>query len=747
MVGKNVLPIVGGAPAVWNSCMLLFQFLLLAGYAWAHWAIKKLGLGRQAILQLILMVAALFFLPDLLKISRNAPDEPAIWLVLQLLKTVGLPFFILAAMSPLLQLWFSSSGHPKSANPYFLFAASNLGSFAALIIYPLIIEPLLTIQQQANTWNTGFIVLLLMLYFCHKQIRDPQSEQKSGDEVSLTPVTSSRMIKWCVAAIFPSSLLLSVTYFITTDLAPVPLLWVLPLMTYLATFIIAFSQLMPSAQTIEKLAIAGILLFPVGFFLITTNLWVGIPLHLFTLFSISLLCHGYLASDRPPVSQLTVFYTIISLGGMLGGLFNTLIAPHLFTTCAEYPLLIIFTCFLLRRFKSSNAINAGETPEQQESISLSVIFGLYAAVLLAMTNQLNLPLFFQQISLFAGFDSTLFPVSNIIRLLEEQQLTIRGLSLVIMALFPLFLLRKMPRLNLALFSLIVMSFLFVWKTGHSSINMARARNFFGTKMVQFNPQLKIRSLVHGTTVHGNQCFAQGYDEMPLTYFHTLGPVGDVFSWARTQKSQLKTGILGLGIGSIAAYSQASDSFIFYEIDPQVIQLALNPDLFTFISNNINNCRIACGDGRKMINSAPEKYFDLIFFDAFSSGAIPVHLITVEAINEYLQRLSPDGLLILNITNRYLNLKPALSAAARATGLAAITAGDNEFDKTSPENFQRFASEYVVMARNPQQLKSFMETGRHDWRFIDQYAGYPAWTDSHSSLLPALNFMVQPENQP
>jgi len=736
MAGKNLLPSAGGSPATWNSCMVFFQLLLLGGYLWTHLSVKKAGINRQSHIQTGLAILALLFLPVLLSIDTDIGHNPAIWLILQLAKTVGLPFFFLAGLSPLLQVWFSNTAHPLSKDPYFLYAAGNCGSFAALLAYPLFIEPNLRLAAQANLFGILFVTLLVLLFFCRRHISVSQSTaEENAAQTDKKTVPISEKLKWVMAAFVPSSLLLAATQFITTDLAPVPFLWILPLMVYLATFIIAFSRIRLSSLLIEKIVITSILLFPAGFFLLTANLWVGIPLHLFTLFSVALFCHTWLAQNRPDASGLTAFFTLISLGGVLGGMFNTFFAPWFFTTFAEYPLMIIVACLMLKRFAPCETKH--DAPE--ESIALSVIIGLYAAVLLAMVNQLNLPLFFQQIALFTGFDTARPPVDGMLATLQNSQVLFRSLLIVVFSLFPLFLLKKMPRLNLALFTLIVMSFLFIWKTGHQSINLARARNFFGIKSVQYNPQLKLRSLVHGTTVHGNQCIEPAYISMPLTYFHPKGPVGQIFQSPAAARHDLKAAILGMGIGSIAAYSRPGNEFVFYELDPQVISIAQNSDLFTFISDNADTCRIVCGDGRQMIRQAPENYFDMIFFDAFSSGSVPVHLITIEAINEYLLRLKPDGLLIMNITNRYLDLKPVLAAAAKVCDLKAITISDQYFAKDVPENFQRFQSEYVVLAKDFTNLQPFVENTSSGWQPLDCEKKIEPWTDDFSSLLAAINF--------
>ncbi len=735
MAGKNLLPTAGGSPATWNSCMAFFQLLLLGGYLWAHVSVKKAGVSRQSLIQVCLAATALAFLGRLLKTDDTIGNNPSFWVMYQLFKTVGLPFFVLAALSPLLQVWFANTGHPQSSDPYFLYAAGNCGSFAALLAFPLLIEPNLRLGTQANLFGLLFVILLLMLVVCRAYIKSGEQAENvtiTGPEEASAP-TGNRIL-WVIAAFIPSSMLLATTQFITTDIAPVPLLWVLPLIAYLATFIIAFSKTGVGSNAIEQCAMAGVLLFPAGFFLLTNHLWVGIPLHLFTLFSVSLLCHDWLACNRPNTSRLTEFFAFISLGGCLGGIFNTFLFPGFFSTFAEYPLMIVVACLMFKRFKSN--ANNGDGPE--ESISLSVVIGIYAAALLAMTNHLNLPLFFQQLSAYTGFDATRAPISEIIMLLHNYQMAFRAVILALFSLFPLFLVKKMPRLNLALFLLIVMSFLFVWKTGNQSVSLFRARNFFGIKNVQYNPRLKIRSLLHGTTIHGNQNTQPEYSGRPLTYFHPLGPIGQIFKLPAAAKNNLRVAVIGMGVGSIAAYARPGNEFTFFELDPQIISIAQNPNLFTFIADKAETCRIVCGDGRQMIKQFPGQYFDMIILDAFSSDAIPMHLLTIEAVKEYLHRLKPDGLMVFHITNRHLDLKPVIAATAASCNLSGLSIGDDYFDSEAPENFQRFQSDYIVLSQDLSLLRLLVEDAAAGWRRLVNDNMVQPWSDDFSSLLAAIN---------
>lgn len=745
MVGKNVLPIVGGAPAVWNSCMLLFQFLLLAGYAWAHWAVKKLGLGRQAVLQLVLMVAALFFLPDLLAISRNAPEEPAMWLVLQLLKTVGLPFFVLASISPLLQLWFANSGHSSSDNPYFLFAASNMGSFAALLIYPILFEPAFGIVDQSRIWAGGFVMLLVMLFACRQYLK-PESLIVVADESVENQITVNKKtrLKWLVAGLLPSALLLTTTQFLTADISPIPLLWVVPLAIYLLSWAMAFSRFNLATARIEALFLVAILVFPVAYFKLASKLWLAIPLHLLILFAVALYCHSFLASSRPPAKGLTGFYVITSMGSVVGSVLVTFAAPLLFSNDAEYPLLIIFAGLLSRHFYSGQQLT--QKPEaRQESLILTFAMGLYVAALFTALDTINFSRFLQQTLHAMGFD----PGSGMLNLatlyLAAQHDTFRALLLISFALLPVFILKKMPQVNLALFSLVSIGLLAISYAGTMPVKLYSSRNFFGIKKVTVSTENNTITLVHGSTMHGLQSLLLDKMLEPLAYFHRNGPCGSIFDLELANTKDFRVAILGLGIGSLLAYAKPEQEFTFYEIDPEVIKIAQNPDYFVYLSSFQDRCRVICGDGRRAIEKSPLQYFDLIFMDAFSSDSIPVHLLTREAIKMYFERLKPHGAIVVNISNRYVRLKLMLGAIARHDNLLALYTRDNIFDSKDPENFGRNVSDYVILSKSQDFVTELKKSKKVNWQdlisdqnmTVQSLQNVTFWTDAKSSLFPLL----------
>ncbi|MDD3148529.1 MAG: hypothetical protein PHD82_14645, partial [Candidatus Riflebacteria bacterium] len=349
IIGKLLLPMAGGAPSVWNTCMLFFQVLMLAGYSYTHFSQKQFGVKKQTNLQAILMLATILLLPIRFTASTTIPEDPTFWLLINLFKSAGIPFFILATLSPMLQLWFAHTGHCRATNPFFLYAASNAGSFFALLAYPFMIEPFVDLANQTTLWAAGYLMLTVLIILCRRTVKAemPQEEAAQAADAPLNAAKPDKIElatigKWVAAAFIPSSLLMGSTFFITTDLTPMPLLWILPLMVYLLTFVIAFSPRNMPFWLIEGLAVAAILIFTVIFGLDFRNrLLLTMPLHLMVLFAICLYFHSYLARSKPALHHLTAFYAWISFGGMLGGLFNTLIAPYVFLSYTEYPLIVI----------------------------------------------------------------------------------------------------------------------------------------------------------------------------------------------------------------------------------------------------------------------------------------------------------------------------------------------------------------------------------------------------------------------
>jgi len=739
IIGKLLLPLAGGSPSVWNACMLFFQALMLAGYSYTHFSQKKLGVNKQTNLQIGLMLATLLLLPIRFDSSSAIPEDPTFWLLINLFKSAGIPFFILATLSPMLQLWFAHSGHNRAANPFFLYAASNTGSFAALLAYPFLIEPFVNLADQTTLWAAGYVILTILIIVCRRSVRSELIEPVSDQSVSSDGVEKHTIIRWVIAAFIPSSLLMGSTLFITTDLAPVPLLWILPLMVFLITFVIAFSSKNLPFWLLERLAAAAIFVFTVVFGLdFRHRLWLTMPLHLIVLFAICLYCHSYLARTKPAVRHLTAFYTWISVGGMLGGLFNTLIAPYTFSSYTEYPLMIIATGVFLY-------LNREEIDDMADAAPsagiVSLTTGFLAATSIIAMRSTDFALILRKLGTrhYMDIENGIYPI--LIDWLKRYQDTFSAVLVIMIALSPVLFIPKIRRFNLAAAVLAMLLCFYAYETGTSSEVLFITRNFFGKKFVTIRPNSSIRILYHGSTNHGAQDFAPDRRSLPLSYYHREGPAGDIFSLPVAQKEDLKVGIIGLGVGSLSTYARPGNEFTFYEIDPDVIDMVGGDSpIFSFVHDKASQTRMICGDGRIKIAEAPESYYDIIILDAFSSDAIPIHLITNEALLIYLKRLKPEGILAIHISNRYLNLQPVLKKMALKNDLKSLYVYDGAFDTKDRNNFLREACTYVVMTRSTQSIENLKEVKNKTWKeFASDLTDVELWSDSYSSIIPVVKF--------
>lgn len=737
IIGKLLLPMAGGSPSVWNACMLFFQALMLAGYSYTHFSQKKLGIKKQSLAQLVFMLATLLFLPIRFTSSTGIPDDPTFWLLINLFRSAGIPFFILATLSPMLQLWFAHTGHSRAANPFFLYAASNIGSFTALLAYPFLIEPFIDLSLQTTVWAGGYAVLIVLIFFCRRAIKADTLPEIADVIVTIENIEQSTIIKWVVAAFISSSLLMGSTLFITTDLAPVPLLWILPLMIFLITFVIAFSQHSPPFWLVEMFAIAAVFVFAVTYsFTSGHQLWLTIPLHLLVLFAICLYCHSYLANSKPHVRHLTAFYAWISLGGMLGGLFNTLIAPYVFVSYTEYPLMIAASSLFIYLNRKKET---GGNSEAASARLVSLVTGFLVAASIIAVKSTNFSQILHRLAARSYIETESGYVSVILAWLETYQDLFTVLLAIVIALTPMLFIPRIRRFNLTIVAIVMMLCFSAYKTGTSAEIIYITRNFFGKKTVSTRHSPSVRVLHNGSTYHGAQDLAPEHRNVPLSYYHNKGPVGDIFALPIAQKTDLKVGIIGLGVGSTATYSKPGNEFTFYEIDPDVIDMVGGESpIFSFIYDNASQCRIICGDGRLKINEAKDGFFDIIFLDAFSSDAIPVHLITAEALQIYLSKLKPDGIVALHISNRYLNLQPILKKMAEVNSLKSLVTFDGAFDRSAKSNFLRAKCTYVVMTKNYQTIEDLTKVSNKTWeKFSPDEPDLGLWTDSYSSLIPIL----------
>jgi SAM-dependent methyltransferase len=698
MFSRMVLPLLGGTPAVWNTCMLFFQAALLGGYLYAHVGAKRLGVRRQAAVHVALLALAAVLLP--ISVAGAAPHggaAPIPWLLLLMLTTVGLPFFALSATGPMLQKWFAGTGHPGAGNPYWLYAASNLGSMIALLGYPFVMEPRLRLMEQSRVWAGGYALLAVLVVACAYLLwrLAPAGAAAAGDDVATeadaAPLPGRVKALWVALAFIPSSLLLSVTTFITTDVSPVPLLWVVPLALYLLTFTLAFAA-RPPLKHRWMLAVQPFFIATVSLLLMygwTRKPLLVIPIHLVAFFVTALVCHGELARRRPPVSHLTEFYLWIAVGGVLGGIFNVLVAPVIFSRVWEYPIVLTLAC-LARPWPREPLT----TRKVAASLLRTGAFVL-ALVLVSRTDIPGIPSWMAL--LFAGM--TLALVSA-------------GLGRA-----PLFL-------ALCIGASLIIRTTFVLK--HEPTLLAH-RSFYGRYAVlDVRRQGGYHALYHGSTLHGAQGVRASERREPLTYYVRTGPLGQIFTATAEKAGHRRVAVVGLGTGTVAAYGNAGEDWTFYEIDPGIVKIARNPRYFTYLRDSPARIGVVLGDARLSLTHAPPHAYDLIVVDAFNSDAIPVHLLTREAIGVYLDKLAPGGIVALHLSNRYLDLEPVVAALARERGLAA------RVGTSTLSGFFFSASTWAVVARSDADLGTMAADVR--WPQAKTRRGVPVWTDDYSSLL-------------
>lgn len=698
MFAKMVLPMLGGSPSVWTTCMLFFQSALLAGYAYAHGVPRLLKIRRHLLLHVVLLGLPLLLLPVRLPETPGpvGQDQPVTWLLLVMLTSVGVPFFVLATGAPLLQRWFSTSGHRAAGDPYFLYAASNAGSLLALILYPIAVEPALSLRLQASVWTGGYVLAAVLTATCavwavrlgqaRESIRPPAEEQVASPD---TAPSLSRRLRWLVLSAVPSSLMLAVTTYLSTDVAPMPLLWILPLAIYIWTFIAAFGF---NARTIATVStrLLPMVLLPLVLLLMVkagTSLWFMLALHLATFLALSMVCHAELAADRPGARYLTQFYLWLAAGGMLGGLFNTIVAPRVFTSIAEYPLALAMACFARLSAPHIQAILANP----RTLVRPAMVGALAVMVLLA---------------------------TSTIPLSPRQTFPLLGLA----ALVCFSMSREPARFALGVGCLLAVGAVFgqhAWDDVHHA-----ERTFFGVYRVSAYPDKRFLSLFHGTTIHGRQEVDANRPE-PLTYYYRNSPIGNLFA-SRNASQPDSVGVVGLGVGSLAAYAQPGSQWSFYEIDPAVARIATDVRFFRYLNECGSACAIVLGDARLSLETRTTSH-DVLVLDAFSSDAIPIHLITVEALRVYLSRLNSGGVLAVHISNRHLDLRPVVARLARDQQLFAI--GRN--DAVPREAQDRYSSSsWVMMARRPQDLGSLATDA--GWTTLTADSK-PAWTDDFSNI--------------
>jgi hypothetical protein len=708
MIGRMALPRLGGAPAVWNSAMLVYQALLLGGYAYAHW-LARLRPRRQAGLHLLLFALAALWLPIGLSAAAPPADfSPVLWVPLFLISSIGPLFFIISAQAPLMQRWYALES--SRGEPYALYAASNLGSFGGLVSYPLIVEPLLTLEQQSALWTGGYALLVLLVAGCALTI-PARSVEAAPLEASPAP-SRRRVLHWIALSAIPSGLMLSTTTHLTTDIVAMPLLWALPLGLYLLSFVVAFGNARGATLFITQVApvvvlIAGGLAFTDG----SSRPLFSATLGLSLLFVIAVTLHGEMYRLRPAPDRLTAFYLTMSIGGVLGGAFCAIVAPVIFDWAYEHPLLIIAAALLLPQrpyLRRLERIWADKRITPHLALWLPVL-----AILLS----------------FAP-DPEVLP---------EELAFLSPAASILIAIFALVSVGRRTPYALCLAAL-MMSY-GGWSTLAYSFQDVRTRSYFGIYTVGGNSNGTARMLTHGTTVHGLQNTLPGMEEEPTSYYTRGSGVGRVMASAELLFGfEGRIGVVGLGTGTLACYSKPGQSWTFFEIDPVIAKIATDPGRFTFLSRCTPKARIVLGDARLSLAAARPQSFDILAVDAFSSDAVPMHLLTQEALGVYARALQPQGILMMHISNRYLDLEPVLAAGARAGRWHAAV-----FDHRSSKRYLNdHPSVWVAMTQDRQTLEDLKLTSgapRH-WRELATRPGFPGWTDDYASILPLLEGLTR-----
>lgn len=738
MVAKMLLPVFGGTPNVWNTCVVFFQVLLIAGYLYSHIVSTRATALIQVSLQILLVVSAAFLLPSRLPAIGDVYSNPTFSLLALLVVLVGAPFFVISTTAPLMSKWYSALGTVGSKDPYFLYAASNAGGILGLISYPFLIEPNLRLVEQMRLVGGvyifyGVLVSLAAILFFLKMkgvetetadlnaevsaeqtvsIEQPGSTDQSSTVQQVGEPGSHQYLHWLVLALVPQSLILGFTTYVTSELSAIPLFWIVPLLIYLLSFVIAFSGVPLVLRKVVRIAalaltiVSAALLTEGGRFFGIDVLTVGLSVQLLTLFFVCCACHMEIAAQRPSPKHLTNYFLTISIGGVLGSSINSFIAPSLFVDYIEYPLMLAVAGVLLVRSRSANIDH--------------------------------------------------------------------GLKILV--------------------AILGMLMLIDWSRTDDSVVM-RKRNFFGCLSIDVNRESNTCEFYHGLTMHGSESLDPDERGVPISYYYTDGPIGKFFvnlfgppetlrllahgkqtvktspgsfsanvheqrrkyledlknsgegnspvtveTRARSlnelsslHQNKMPIAVLGLGTGTIAAFAKASQPVVYYEIDPAVVELAQNPIYFTYLFQAQKrgvDLKIVKGDGRLEIQKAPYKYFKVIVADAFSSDSIPTHLITKEALATYRNKLRDDGAVIFNISNHFYDLSPVLANLAADAGLAAYIYSDGEALVAKKQS----SATWVVLTAD-ENTKSILQV--NGWKPLRVKKQSPLWTDDFCSPLTVL----------
>lgn len=735
MVAKMLLPVFGGTPNVWNTCVVFFQVVLIAGYLYSHYMSTRAAPRVQVVVHSLIITAAALVLPSALPAAGDVSSNPVLALTALLVVLIGAPFFAISTTAPLLSKWYSCLGLSGSKDPYFLYAASNAGGILGLLSYPFFLEPNLRLAEQTKLLGGTYITYAVLILICGilflrnetgnradgRVARDGElfaSETKAdqlrtdASNFERSPPTGKNYLHWLVLALVPQSLVLGFTTYVTSELSAIPLFWVIPLLIYLVSFVIAFSRTPAAIRKACRIAalvctVATAVLLTEGGRLFGVNvLTVGLSVQLLTLFFVCCACHMEIAAQRPSPKHLTHYFLAMSIGGVLGSAINSFVAPNLFSDYIEYPLMLAV-----------------------------------AGVLLIGARSVKM--------------------------------------------------NRILKIGCALLGVVM---LFDWSTTADSV-VLRKRNFFGCLSIDVNRTSNTCEFYHGLTMHGSESLDPDDRGIPISYYYRSGPIGKLFAHlfgepetlrslsntdsmvpslpvadsgnlleqrrlyleglknsadgsksvtldavfqslddiAKLRQPTYPIGILGLGTGTIASFAKKSQPVVYYEIDPEVVELAQNPIYFTYLFQAKQrgvDLRIVKGDGRLEIKKAPYRYFKVIVADAFSSDSIPMHLITKEALATYRSKLRDDGAIIFNISNHFYDLSPVLANLAADARLDAFIYSD--LDAVVAKN--QSSATWVVLTSD-EKIKTVLRA--NGWKGLGPRKRMPLWTDDFCSPLSVL----------
>ena len=735
MIGRMLLPSLGGTPAVWNGCMLFFQAALLAGYAWAHYGPPKLGVKNHLLVHLFLLAAVCCLLPMKIVDSWAAPvdSNPMFWLLGQLTLCVGLPFFVISSSAPLLQRWFSLSASEteQGSEPWFLYAISNFGSLVALISYPFVFERIMGLTNQGIFWASGFLLLTCMFANCAwYTLRNARPEvlTRPRTKTHTAPLSWNQRVRYIVLAAIPSSLMLGVTTIVSTDAGSFPLMWSIPLALYLITFILVFAkrQLLPHRWIVRAtpfflLAMPLVMTIDLG-----DNPALMIAAHFAVFFVVAMACHGEMARLRPPVEQLTEFYLMMSIGGVVGGAFNSLLAPVLFNSILEYPIVLIAASLVLPAWREiADEQNSTDRSPAPSWLSIEKIWAVPVALLVLLSGvwafEYSLLKLFRPLVMLLGFA---VPAAVCI------------------------LLARSPRRFVPCYALLLLGYPFIHVNHDVTL---KQRGFFGVNEIATVGEF--RTLINGRTQHGMQRIEETENPLPLSYYHPDGPVGDLFRQFGDQQNRI--GVVGLGVGTIAAYGQANQQLDFYEIDPIVYQMASDENYFSYLSSARSDVEVILGDARVQLDArrkrmsrltnvawrpnsnetqTKNRLYGMMILDAFGSDSVPIHLLTEEAVELYLDSLDENGLLAIHISSKFMNFIPVGAALSQHFGLHSAVRTDAQLTQADRQS-GRSASRYMIFSRDKETIDRFLDL-ENGWQPLK--SDRPVhWTDEHANILDVM----------